>query len=190
MSDVEWGHMFAHFGHAWSERIMYGLQYACYLDGDERFFWVDVDGRDDSRGITWPQDRFRLFAPAELLFESGSNVSLTADQFDRFFAVQFLEHEQNGTPGYPLAYFPAYPDRLKLIIRGEWGFEGVHFKDHGTSNFRGEAFYESIRAFRDYLIGESAKETESDELKRQSWFIRDRIKRLFRDRNQFDHILM
>lgn len=186
MPAIEWEQMFSHFSHAWSEWVMYGLVYACFLDGDERFLWVDTDGRDTSRSIIWPQGRFRLYAPAEMLITRDHSDELTPDQFDRFFAIQFLELELEKEPGQPLFYFAQYPDRLKLTVRGEWAFDTQHFDQHGTSNFGGKPLFESVGKLRQHVLSESNPVYTKD-IERELAI--HQIRNLFREGDQFDEIL-
>jgi TIR domain len=186
MGTPQWEPLFAHFSHVWSEWVMYGLPYACFLDGDERFLWIDADGRDTSTTISWPHDRFRLYVPSELLVSRTYDEVITSDQFDRFFAVQLLEAELKSTPGQPLLYFMQYPDRLRLTIRGEWAVDSEHFSHHGTSNFGGEPLYGSIRKLREDVIRDADRKGQKDH---ERYMAVDRIRQLFRERNQFDSIL-
>jgi hypothetical protein len=190
MEPVAWEHVFAHFMHTWSTRIMDGLAYVCFLEGDERFLWVDVDGRDNSPAISWPQGRFRLFAPATFLVSLERDMSVTKEQFDRFFALQFLEHQMADPRGLPLAYFAEYPDRLDLSVRGEWAIEAQHFGNHSTSYSRGEPLHKSIKGLYDHLVdGLDLGDDSTDARREKEIRARFGIQRLFRDGTQFDHIL-
>lgn len=186
MPPIKWEPMFSHFSHAWSEWVMYGLAYACFLDGDERFLWVDTDGWDTSTSIIWPQDRFRLYAPAEFLITRNHLDKLTPDQFDRFFAIQFLDLELENEPGQPLLYFAQYPDRLNLSVRGEWAVDTQHFDQHGTFNFGGKPLLESVGKLRQHVLSESNTMYTKD-IERELAI--HRIRDLFSEREQFDEIL-
>lgn len=186
MATPQWEPLFAQFSHVWSDWVMYGLSYVCFLDGDERFLWIDTDGRDTSTTIIWPQDRFRLYAPSELLVSRTHDEAITPDQFDRFFAIQLLEAELDKAPGQPLLYFMQYPDRLRLTIRGEWAINTEHFSQHSTSNFHGEPLHESIRKLREHVISDADRRGLKDH---ERYMAVDRIRQLFRESNQFKSIL-
>ena len=185
MEPVQWENVFAQVRETWSTRIMDGLTYVAFLEGDERFLWVDVDGRDDLRG------KFRIFAPAMFLINNERGRKLEPDQFDRYFALQFLEREISSPGGSSLDYFARYPERLELTIRGEWGYETEHFGSHGTSNFGGEPFHKVVRQLYERLLQEKESDdtpAESIEHKRLQVFFK--IKRLFRNGGeQFDQLL-
>lgn len=185
MAPVEWEYLFARMGTTWSTRIMEGLSYVAFLEGDERFLWVDVDGEDRAG------ESHRIFAPSSVLVDREQSTKLTAEQFDRFFALQFLEKEMNGAAAYPLNHFANYPDRLELRIRGEWGYETQHFDDHGISNFDGKPFYKVVRGLFEHLMQQTALDDDSQqppELKK--FLVVSKVKRLFRNGgNQFDHLL-
>ena len=186
MDTPQWEPLFSQFSHAWSEWVMYGLPYACVLDGDERFLWIDTDGRDISKTIIWPQSRFRLYGPSELLVSQTQDKVITSDQFDRFFAVQLLEAELEDIPGQPLLYFMQYPDRLRLTIRGEWAIDTDHFGQHSTSNFGGAPLYGSILRLRDDVIRDADRKGMEDHERYMAVY---RIRHLFREDGQFDSIL-
>ena len=186
MSVPKWESTFTEFGRVWADWVMYGLPYACFLDGEERFLWVDADGRDNCTAITWPSDSLRLYAPSELLLSRDFEEGITDSQFDQFFAVQLLETELENGRGQPLQYFLQYPDRLNLTIRGEWAIETDHYKQHGTSNSGGEPLFESVRKLRDHFIGDGDKKGITDN---QKYLVFHRIQNLFRESDQFDSIL-
>jgi hypothetical protein len=186
MPTLEWEPMFANFSHVRNEWVMYGLPYACFLGGHESYLWVDVDGRDTSTYVIWRQDRFRLYAPSGLLISKHYNDAITAEQFDRFFATQFLYEEIQNSPGQPLLYFAQYPDRLRLTIRGEWAIETEHFDQLSTSNFGGEPLFRSVRALRTFVVEEARRNGLSDV---EQYLAVSRIRSLFHEGNQFDEIL-
>lgn len=186
MQSSELESMFPNFAYVYSEGVMTGLPYACFLDQDERFLWVDVEGRDTSTAIIWPQNHFRLYAPSELLLSIRQSGILTADQFDRFFATQFLHSELEKMPGQPLYYFAQYPDRLRLSVRGEWAIDTQHFEQHSTSNFGGKPLFETVRRLRAHVLSDADRKGLSD-------FAREiaieQIRSLFADGAKFDEIL-
>lgn len=186
MRSPEWEPMFAHFANVWSDWVMHGLPYACFLDNDERFLWIDIDGRDTSNSIIWPHAGFRLYAPSEFLISNDRHEALTAEQFDRFFATQLLDAELQDIQGQPLLYFSQYPDRLKLTIRGEWAIDTVHFDQHGTSNFGGKPLYETVRKLRDHVLAGVGHKPLTDF---ERFIALRRIARLFRNSDQFEALL-
>jgi len=185
MAPVEWEYLFAKVSLAWSRKIMDGLTYVAFLEGDERYLWVDVDGRGNS------DESYRLFAPSSVLVGEERIPKLTPDEYDRFFAMQFLDKELNGDSAYALNHFANYPDRLQLRVRGEWGYETQHFGDHGTSNFSGEPFYKVVRDLYEHLMQETdqGKDPEAP-IEYWKFLAASRVKRLFRNGGgQFDHLL-
>jgi hypothetical protein len=150
MPQVQWEPMFPQFGLIWSDQVKDGLPYASFIDGEERFFWIDTDVRIEGRG--W--ERFRLYAPAEFLVMRDHETPITPEQFDRFFAVQVLASELDGETGQPLQYLAQYPDRLHLLIRGERAIDTSRFEQHSTINSSGEPLVSAVRALRDHVVAE------------------------------------
>ena len=150
MPQVQLEPMFPQFGLIWSDQVMDGLPYASFIDGEERFFWIDTDVRSEGRG--W--ERFRLYAPAEFLVMRDHETPITPEQFDRFFAVQVLASELDGETGQPLQYLAQYPDRLHLSIRGERAIETRRFEQISTVNSVGEPLVSAVRALRDHVVAE------------------------------------
>ena len=152
MPSNEFEYVFACFERTYSDWIMYGLSYVCYLDGSERFLWIDTDGFGDDvyRGP------YRLYAPIEYLLRNEGDL-LNSEDFDRYFAVQLLMEEIEKPPGCPLYYFSNYPERLKLYTRGEWAIDCDHFGQHSTFNFGGEPLYESVASIRKFILDETIR---------------------------------
>jgi hypothetical protein len=186
MQTPDWEPMFAHFTRVWSEWVMYGLSYACFLDGDERFLWIDVDGRDETPTIKWPQGRFRLYMPSELAMSKDYYDPLTTDQFDRFFATQFLYYELEKSPGLPLDYFARHPERLRITIRGESAVETEHFGQIPTSGHGSDRLFESIRKLRDQVIVDAQRSGLENH---QRFLIIHRIRRLIPNGDLLNKIL-
>lgn len=184
MSQVRWEPMFAQFGLVWSDRVTYGLPYASFIDDEERFLWIDTDGRSEGRGILW--ERFRLYAPAEFLVMRDRETPITPEQFDRFFAIQLLASELDGEPAQPLQYFAQYPDRLQLTVRGEWAIETKHFEEHSTTNSGGEPLLYAVRALRDHVVEEVDRKGLPEWQKEMNVH---KISSLFRNRDEFEKVL-
>ncbi len=176
MPQVQWEPMFAQFGLVWSDQVMDGLPYASFIDGEERFFWIDTDVRSEGRGTGW--ERFRLYAPAEFLVMRDHETPITPEQFDRFFAVQVLASELDGETGQPLQYLAQYPDRLHLSIRGERAIETRRFEQHSTINSVGEPLASAVRALRDHVVAEIDRKGLPEQ---QRKIYLQRISSLFRD---------
>ena len=187
MPPVSWQNMFAHFAHSWSEWIMYGLPYACSLEGDAGQLWIDVDGRDRSTAMLWPKARFRLYAPADIFLGKDDLDRIDPVQFDRLFAAQLVFEELDPNSGLPLRYFAEYPDRLYLTIRGEWAFDTDNFAQHGTSNFSGKPLIASVRKLREHAV---AAFRSDDCSKFAEYLALSRVRSLFRDPSVFDAVLL
>jgi hypothetical protein len=183
MAPVKWEAMFAHFGYGWSQRIICDLAYAAFLEGEERFLWVDADAYDRSSTV-WPV-RIRVYVPAELVL-AEKHEHLSSEVFDRCFAVQLLERELEGFSGQPLQYFAQYPDRLNLSIRGEWVVEAEHFGHESTTNNGGRVLFPIVRKLRAHAMAEAAKAPTEEAA---SLLVPHRIGRLFRESSVFDEVL-
>jgi len=131
MENVEWEPMFGRVGRLWNDRILLGLSFVGSLDDDERYFWVDADGRDGTGAMELPGS-LRLDVPASLVIEDRLEP-LGADAFDRHFATQLcasgLAEDSHFTA---LWYFAHHPERLQLWIRGESAIEADHFTSVST----------------------------------------------------------
>jgi hypothetical protein len=176
MPPVQWESMFPQFGLVWSDEVMGGLPYASFIDGEERFFWIDTDVRSEGSGAGW--ERFRLYAPAEFLVMRDHETPITPEQFDRFFAVQVLAGELDGETGQPLQYLAQYPDRLHLLIRGERAIDTKLFEQHSLINSSGEPLASAVRALREHVVAEVDRRGLTEQ---QRKMYLDRISSLFPD---------
>jgi TIR domain-containing protein len=130
MESVEWEPMFGRVGSVWNDNILLGLSFVGSLDGDERYFWVDADGRDGTGAMVLPRP-LRLNVPASLVIEDRIEP-LGADAFDRHFATQLCARGLEDGNFMTLWYFAHYPERLQLWLRGEWAIEADHFTSVST----------------------------------------------------------
>jgi hypothetical protein len=150
MPPFPWEDLFCDLAPHYNENVvMAGLAYVAFLDGDERFLWADADAYTCSgMGVG---KRRKVYVPSTMYAKNSGKLVISPDEFDRFFAVQFLQG--SASTDFPrLSYLQRNPDDISLVSRGEWVWECRHFDQHGTSNFGGEPLFESVRALRASIV--------------------------------------
>ena len=189
MESPDWSSVFSSFETVWSDSVIYGLAYACYLDGEERFFWIDADGCYSAPNVI-SSPRHRLYMPAEFAISDGraSDRRVSTQSFDQFFAVQLLEDDLRRAEDSSLGSFVQREENLELTIRGEWAIESDHFSQVSTMNNGGRDLFQAFSRLRDHVLVQ-LKDRGREDNNLERWVKISRLGWLVRDRDNFREFL-
>lgn len=180
MPPFSWEGQIGTFGTQWGDNIMLGLPYICYLENTERYLWVDADAYYSAPNLVWTP-HYRVYVPAEFVIAERDD-SVSADDFDHFFAPQFAELEARGCDGFPLFEFARSSGELRFTIRGEWAYDTEGFQQRTIINGRGKDVAHIIPALL-ALTGSEPIETS-----KRRWIHATRVRRLFCHPEDFDEL--